>query len=412
MKFPHALGLAACAMLFFYCGQSEEHRITESTEEAIASEETVPQIQVGAERTEEYLFLLKDKSVGLIVNQTSMIGGSHLVDSLLGAGINVTTIFAPEHGFRGTADAGATIVDGKDEATGIPIISLYGNNKKPSAAALSGLDILVFDIQDVGARFYTYISTMTYVMQACAENNKPLLVLDRPNPNGHYVDGPILDPNFSSFVGLHQVPVVHGMTIAEYANMVNGEGWLPNGLRCDLNYVLCKNYNHNTPYSLPVKPSPNLPNDDAIRFYPSLCFFEGTVVSVGRGTDAPFQIFGHPDFPESAPFTFTPESTSGASNPKLNGKLCRGYDLRENQPAAFEEGKLNLNYLITAYQDLKGTGAFFNSNGFFDLLAGGDELRKQIEAGLTEEEIRLSWRDGLNAFNEIRSKYLLYKDFE
>lgn len=411
MKFPHALSLIALTLVFVQCGQSEENSPEGSTQEAIVSEEVKPKIAVGAERTNEYLFLLKDKSVGLVVNQTSMIGNVHLVDSLLSMGINVETIFAPEHGFRGTADAGATIKDGKDEATGIPIISLYGNHKKPSSADLSGLDILVFDIQDVGARFYTYISTMTYVMQACAENNKPLLILDRPNPNGHYVDGPVLDPNFSSFVGLHQIPVVHGMTVAEYANMVNGEGWLPNGLRCDLNYVLCTNYDHSKGYSLPVKPSPNLPNDEAIRFYPSLCFFEGTIVSVGRGTEDPFQVYGHPKLPKDAPFTFIPKSTAGATNPKLKGEKCFGYDLREGQPMPFEAGKLNLQFLISSYKALKDEGQFFNSNGFFDLLAGGDELRNQIEAGLSEEEIRISWRDELNAFKAIRTKYLLYKDF-
>jgi uncharacterized protein YbbC (DUF1343 family) len=268
--------------------------------------------------------------------------------------------------------------------------------------------MVVFDIQDVGARFYTYISTMTYVMEACAELGKSFLVLDRPNPNGHYVDGPVLEPAYSSFVGLHPVPVVHGMTVAEYASMVNGQGWLANGARCDLNYVKCANYDHQTTYSLPIKPSPNLPNEDAIRLYPSLCFFEGTVVSVGRGTDFPFQVFGHPDLQTLGSFSFSPASTAGASSPKLLGQTCYGMDLREeSEEWPFVEGQLNLQYLFTAYEELKGSN-FFLKNGFFDLLAGTDELRRQIEAGLSEEEIRYSWKEELTQYMDIRSRYLLY----
>jgi uncharacterized protein YbbC (DUF1343 family) len=412
MKFPSRIWILPLLLLCWHCGQtqSEMPPATNSGQENEVTEATNPGIKVGAERFDRYLFLLEGKAVAMVVNQTSRVGNSHLVDTFLSLGLEVKKIFAPEHGFRGTADAGESISDGKDTRTGLPIISLYGNHKKPDANDLSGIDVVVFDIQDVGARFYTYISTMTYVMEACAEQGKSLLVLDRPNPNGHYVDGPVLEPAQKSFVGMHPVPVVHGMTVAEYATMVNGQGWLANGARCDLNYVLCENYDHKTPYSLPVKPSPNLPNDEAIRLYPSLCFFEGTIVSVGRGTEFPFQVFGHPDLKAVADFSFTPQPVEGAGSPKLQGETCYGMDLRTESEMTFAEGQVNLQYLLFAYQNLGEENSFFLSNGFFDLLAGTDELRRQIEAGLTEEEIRYSWKDELQAYMDIRSKYLLYPE--
>ncbi len=412
MKFQYRIALLVFVSCFFFCGQTQTKEASPDPSNEALTNELSSEISNGADRIDQYLFLLENKLVGLVVNNTSEVNGVHLVDTLNSLGINIKTIFAPEHGFRSDADAGASIADGKDIVTGAPIISLYGSKKKPSSSDLSGLEMLVFDIQDVGARFYTYISTMTYVMEACAENNIPVLILDRPNPNGHYVDGPVLEEKHKSFIGMHPVPVVHGMTIAEYATMVNGEGWLANGVRCDLNYVLCENYDHNTRYSLPFKPSPNLPNDDAIQFYPSLCFFEGTVISVGRGTDSPFQIFGHPQLPADAPLRFTPEPTAGASQPKLNGELCYGYDVRNGEPMEFVDGQLNLDYLIFSYWLLKGMGDFYRKDGFFELLAGTDQLRQQINEGITAEEIRMSWRADLDNYKAIREKYLLYPDFE
>lgn len=372
-------------------------------------------VKVAAERTTIYFPLLKGKSIGVIANQTSMINTTHLVDSLLASGLNVTKVFCPEHGFRGTADAGEHVDHQKDAKTGLPIISLYGSNKKPSAEQLDGLDILLFDIQDVGARFYTYISTLYYVMEACAEKNLPMLILDRPNPNGFYVDGPVLQEDFKSFVGIHKIPVVHGMTIAEYAQMINGEHWLPNKLQCEFSMVLCDNYTHSTYYELPIKPSPNLPNMASVYLYPSLCLFEGTVVSIGRGTDIPFQCYGHPKLVYGS-FLFTPESVPGAKNPKLKGEACTGFYLGSAADHIKTDGKLQLNYLLGAYKhlageiDLLGDENFFNS--FFDKLAGSDVLRKQIEAGVSEEAIRASWQADLKTFKVMRKKYLLYDDFE
>lgn len=351
-----------------------------------------------------------EMTVAAVVNQTSRVGEKHLIDKLLEEGFRLKKIFAPEHGFRGTADAGEKIIDGKDPKTGLPIVSLYGKNKKPTAEMMDGIDLVIFDIQDVGARFYTYISTMTYVMQACAENGVKFRVLDRPNPNGHYVDGPVLENGFESFVGLHQIPVVHGMTIGEYAKMVVGEGWLGEGLDLDLEIVSCENYDHKTPYLLPVKPSPNLPNQTSIYLYPSLCFFEGTVVSVGRGTETPFQIYGHPEL-KIGSYTFTPKPTAGAKYPKLEGKQCFGFGLM-NARDLHENTQLNLSYLISAYQELKNIKqSFFNENLFFDKLAGTDKLRKQIEVGMTETEIRKTWKKDLTTFKKMRAKYLLYDDF-
>jgi uncharacterized protein YbbC (DUF1343 family) len=357
-------------------------------------------IVLGAERTETYLPLLKNKKVGVIGNQSSMIVNTHLVDSLLSLGIDVVKVFSPEHGFRGTADAGAIIEDGIDVKTGIPIISLYGNNKKPTREQLQEIDILVFDIQDVGVRFYTYISTLHYVMEAAAESNIKVIVLDRPNPNGHYVDGPILDTAFQSFVGMHTIPVVHGMTIGEYAKMIPGEKWIAED--CDLTVIKMENYTHNTNYDLPIKPSPNLPNARAVNLYPSLCLFEGTTISIGRGTDYPFQHFGAPYLKSN--YSFMPKSGEGSKYPKHEDIVCFGTDLR------FQDNYLttiNLNWIIEAYKQCPEKEEFFNN--FFDKLAGTDKLRKQIIAGKTAKEIKATWQEGLTSFKKLRRNYLIYE---
>ena len=361
--------------------------------------------KTGAENFESYLPLLKDKRVGIVTNQTGILSKEkHLVDFLIEQNINLQKIYAPEHGFRGTADAGELIIDGKDTKTNLPIISLYGNNKKPKPEQLEGIDILVFDLQDVGARFYTYISSLHYVMEACAENNIPLLVLDRPNPNGTIIDGPILEKEHKSFVGMHEIPVLHGMTIGEYAKMINGEKWLKDSLQCDLKVAPCLNYLHDMKYSLPVKPSPNLPNDQSINLYASLCFFEGTNVSLGRGTEKQFQIYGSPFLPESEfDFSFTPKPNFGAKVPVHNGKLCFGEDLTEIRKVH----RLELKWLLKAYENTADKTVFFND--FFTKLAGTKKLREQIEAGMTEKEIRKTWQEGLEQFKEIRGKYLIYE---
>ncbi|GAB4342947.1 MAG: DUF1343 domain-containing protein [Flammeovirgaceae bacterium] len=361
-------------------------------------------LRTGAERIELYLDLLKNKRVALVVNQTSIVGNTHLVDTLLSLGVKIQKIFAPEHGFRGLADAGEKIDNAIDAKTKIPLVSLYGKNKKPTQEQLTDVDVLVFDIQDVGARFYTYISTMHYVMEACAENQKICLILDRPNPNGHYVDGMILELKHQSFVGMHPIPVVHGLTVGELAKMIVGEKWINQDI--DLKVVSCENYTHSMPYSLPVRPSPNLPNDRAIALYPSLCFFEGTVVSVGRGTDSPFQVIGAPEYTDFS-FSFTPQPSLGAKNPLYNGIKCFGKDLREN---VFYENPFFLTELIIFYQKFPKKEIFFND--FFTKLAGTETLRKQIENGMSEKEIRQSWQEGLQKYKLMRKKYLLYPDFE
>ncbi|HCQ15740.1 MAG TPA: DUF1343 domain-containing protein [Cryomorphaceae bacterium] len=364
----------------------------------------------GAERAGAYLPLVYTKKVAVVANQTSVVKDQHLVDYLLKSKVNVVRVLAPEHGFRGTASAGEHVADGKDTRTGLPIVSLYGSHKKPTAADLQGIDVVIFDLQDVGARFYTYISTMTYVMEACAENGVEMIILDRPNPHGYYVDGPVLQEGYESFVGMHHVPVIHGMTMGEYARMVNGEGWLKGGVKCRLEVVSCQNYDHLTEYILPVKPSPNLPNQAAVALYPSLCFFEGTNVSVGRGTDTPFQVIGAPYFREGTT-TFIPRGNDGAKNPKYEGVECKGFDLREFAEFYVDGlGELYLFWLVEAYQMAPDKAAFFTR--FFDTLAGTDQLRKQIEAGKSIEEIRESWQADLAAFKDIRRKYLLYPDFE
>ena len=373
----------------------------------IVSAETFANLPIitGAERTKEYLPLLTNKRIALVVNQTSTIGKTHLADSLLSLHVNITKIFGPEHGFRGTADAGAHIDNGKDPKTGLPIISLYGDNKKPTAEQLKDIDLLIFDIQDVGARFYTYISTLHYVMEAAAENGKQVIVFDRPNPNGHYVDGPVLDPENSSFVGMDKIPVVHGLTIAEYAQMLNGEKWLKNGVQCNLIVIQCLNYDHQKPYAPPIPPSPNLRDLQAIYLYPSLCLFEGTPISVGRGTDFPFKVFGHPTL-NKYPFSFTPGPKPGANNPLLNGQRCYGVSFSEKTPEELRNTGFTLKYLIEVYQQFPTKTGFFNN--FFTNLIGNTETKNQIVGGLTEEMIRKSWKEDLDAFKVIRQKYLLY----
>ena len=358
--------------------------------------------KTGADNYENYLPLLKDKKVGVVSNQTGVLSNNtHLVDFLVSNAIQVQKIFAPEHGFRGTADAGELIIDGKDTKTGLPIISLYGTNKKPKPEQLEGIDILVFDIQDVGARFYTYISSLHYIMEACAENNISLLVLDRPNPNGYIIDGPVLEKEFSSFVGMHPVPVLYGMTIGEYAQMINGEKWLKDEVQCNLQVIPCVDYDRNASYHVTERPSPNLPNDQAINLYASLCFFEGTNVSVGRGTDNQFQIYGSPYLPQSG-FSFIPEPNFGAKEPMHKDVTCFGEDLTTIEPVS----QIELKWLIRAYNTTADKTTFFNP--FFTKLAGTQTLQLQIEEGISERKIKKSWKPGLDQFKEIRKKYLLY----
>ena len=352
-----------------------------------------------------YLPELQGKTVALAVNHTTIFQNkTHLVDSLLRLGINIKTIFAPEHGFRGTADAGEHIKDGNDAKTGLPVVSLYGANRKPSPEQLRGIDVVIFDIQDVGVRYYTYPSTMHLVMEACAENNKKCIVIDRPNPNGHLIDGPVLDTKFASFVGMNPVPVSHGLTMGELAMMINGEGWLKNGVKCNLTVIPCKNYNHNMVYALPVAPSPNLPNLQSIYLYPSICLFEPTEISVGRGTDSQFQVIGGPSSSYGS-YTFTPVDKPGAQNPPNEGKLCYGLDLRKVN--ARKQG-FTLRYLIDLYQKAPNKDKFFTSSSFFDKLAGTDLLRKMLIEGKTEAEMRQTWQADLTNYKKIRMKYLLY----
>lgn len=359
-------------------------------------------VRVGADQLDVLLPILRDRNVALVVNHTSLVGHTHLADTLIASGITIRKVFAPEHGFRGAAADGEHVKDAVDSKTGLPIISLYGSNRKPTPGQLAGVDIVVFDIQDVGTRFYTYISTMHYVMEACAEQGKKLIILDRPNPNGDYIDGPVRVPSLKSFVGMHPIPIVHGLTVGELARMINGEGWLGNGVKCDVDIIPVQNWTHDDFYSLPVKPSPNLPNDQAVQLYPSLCLFEGTVISVGRGTQIPFLVIGNPEFTDM-PFTFTPHPIAGMSNdPPQNGKVCHGLDLRNVKTAP----GLDLHYLLDFYRRYADKDNFFISS--FDRLAGTPVLREQIRKGLTEEQIKETWQNDLQAYRKMRAKYLLY----
>lgn len=367
------------------------------------------QVVCGAQQTDEYFHFLKNKNIGIVANPASRIGSVNIVDSLLRLGIKVEKVFCPEHGFRNFVEEGKSIQNSIDSATGIKIISLYGKKKKPDPDDLKDIDLLLFDLQDVGARFFTYLSTLALCMESCAENKIPVILLDRPNPNGSYIDGPVMEPMFISFVGLHPVPVVYGMTIGEYAQMVNGEGWLRNGVICDLTIIQLKNYTHHSSYELPFPPSPNLRNMNAIKLYPSLCFFEGTIISVGRGTPTPFEVFGHPEM-EGQTFSFIPRSSGRRNNsPLYNGKECFGMNLENysrNHPES--AGRINLSWLMMAYREMGKDAGFFNI--FFDKLAGNSALKQQIINGISEEEIRESWNEKLNQFREIRAKYLLYKE--
>lgn len=387
---------------------------------------TKGQVITGAERMDTYLPLLKNKRVAVFANQTSMVKSMHLVDTLLRSGIRIIKIFGPEHGFRGTADAGEHVSNGTDKKTGLPVISLYGEHKKPSTEDLGDIDVLVFDIQDVGVRFYTFISSLEYCLESCLENRKMMLILDRPNPNGFYVDGPVLDKKFKSFVGMQPVPIVYGMTIGEYALMLTGEKWLSEKANRNNAYnittrptpdtpfhvqiIKCKNYDHQTKYILPVHPSPNLKEMQSIYLYPSTCFFEGTVLSEGRGTDKPFQVFGHPSFPENL-YSFTPQPNAGAKSSKCFYQKCYGWNESGTRDAVLKkiDNKIQLQYLLKAYQLFPGKDSFFLRNNFFNKLAGNDVLMQQVKAGKPEAVIRASWEPGLTAFKKIREKYLLYK---
>ncbi|MCA0349905.1 MAG: DUF1343 domain-containing protein [Bacteroidetes bacterium] len=389
-------------LLILSCGSSIKKIENKERKEVVSSEKKFQEIKTGADNFTYNLPLLKGKKVGIVTNQTGILSNkTHLVDFLLEKNINLQKIFAPEHGFRGSADAGEHVIDGKDSKTGLPIVSLYGDNKKPKPEQLKGIDVMLFDLQDVGVRFYTYISSLHYIMEACAENNVELIVLDRPNPNGSIVDGPILEKENSSFVGMHVIPLLHGMTIGEYAQMIDGEKWLKNGIQCSLKVIPCLNYKREMSYSLPVKPSPNLPNDQSINLYASLCLFEGTTISVGRGTEMQFQIYGSPYLPKSS-FSFTPKPNFGAKDPVYNGKLCYG----ENLTTIPKVSNLELKWLMKAYNETPDKTKFFNP--FFTKLAGTKKLQQQIEAGIPEFEIRKSWEKGLNDFKTMRKKYLIY----
>ncbi len=385
-------------------------------------------IITGADRMEIYLPLLKAKKVAVFANQTSTVASIHLVDTLVKRGINVVKIFSPEHGFRGTADAGEHVVDGIDKKSGLPVISLYGNHKKPTEDDLKNIDVVIFDIQDIGVRFYTFISSLEYVLEACLENKKSILILDRPNPNGFYVDGPVLEPSFKSFVGMQAIPIVYGMTVGEYALMLAGQNLLSDKANKNYSYkksientgnsflvrvIACKNYDHNSKYQLPVNPSPNLREMQSIYFYPSTCFFEGTVLSEGRGTDKPFQIYGHPTLPKDL-FSFTPKPNEGAKSSKCFNQLCYGWNLSGTVDETLKKvnNRIQLKYLIEAYKLFPGKDSFFLANKFFNKLAGNDILMSQIKKGRPEKEIRKSWEKDLIKFKAMRKKYLLYRDFE
>jgi len=392
--------LAICVVLLAACS-----KVTDKTETTNNKESKSPPLTVAAAQYNAYLPILKGKKVGLVVNQTSQVDGTHIVDLLRKQNVNVTKIFAPEHGFRGDHDAGAHVKSTVDKKTGIDVVSIYGSNKKPNRDMLQTLDVIIFDIQDVGVRFYTYISSMHYMMEAAAQNNIEFIVLDRPNPNIAYVDGPILEPEFQSFVGMHEIPILHGMTVGELAKMIKGEGWIDQAQKLNLTVIPVANYSRDMPYSLPVKPSPNLPNDQSIALYPSLCFFEATPITIGRGTDFAFQVVGYSPV-ALGEFSFKPRAIKGASmNPKFKDVAVLGQDLRDSTIKG-----LDLELFINAYHKLSAAGeTFFERAGFMDKLAGTDKLRLAIEAGQTEVQIKQSWQQGLDAFRQQRAPYLLYQ---
>lgn len=364
-------------------------------------------IETGAEQTGRYLPLLEGRRVGIMTNHTGTVGRTHLVDTLRSLGVDIRVVFAPEHGFRGQADAGESVASYRDQKTGIDVVSVYGSTKRPPDSIMQRLDVLLFDIQDVGLRYYTYLSSMHYLMEACAANGKRLIVLDRPNPNGFYVDGPVLEAKHRSFVGMHPIPVVHGMTLGELARMIDGEGWLRDGLRCKLTVIPCRGYTHRSRYRLPTAPSPNLPNMRAVYLYPSLCFFEGTPVSLGRGTDFPFQAYGHPEL--QGDFSFTPRSNAGAKNPPLKDKLCHGVDLRTSpsDERIWERG-VDLGYVIDCYRQLNLGEKFFTP--MFDRLTGTDYVRQMILQGAGADRIKARWADDVERFKQTRKPYLLYEE--
>jgi len=402
-------------LVLISCGSKSKKKSSQNNE-IITLAENDSTIKVGANQTETYLHLLKGKRVGIVANQTSVIFKkkskkvkgkrkfTHLVDSLLDLNIDIKKVFSPEHGFRGSADAGEKVEDGVDAKTSLPLLSLHGKNKKPTKEQLKDLDIVVFDIQDVGARFYTYISTLHYVMEACAEAGIPMIIFDRPNPNGYYIDGPTLEPENKSFLGMHTIPLVHGMTIGEYGQMINGEKWLANEVQCYLTVIPVKNYTHKTPYSLPIRPSPNLPNDKSIALYPSLGLFEGTNINAGRGTEFQFQRYGAPFLDESVfTFTYTPIENFGAKYPKHKSELCYGEDLSDEAI----KGEVSIKWLIKAYNNATDKSLVFNKENFTKH-AGTKKLQQQIEAGLSERDIKKTWEEGLENFKKIRAKYLIY----
>ncbi|MBK6932842.1 MAG: DUF1343 domain-containing protein [Saprospirales bacterium] len=368
-------------------------------------------VRVGADQLERYLPLLRGKQVGLVVNHSSLVGATHLADTLQASGICLFRIFAPEHGFRGDAPDGEHIADGMDQQTATPIVSLYGSRRRPNAEDLAGVDIVVFDIQDVGVRFYTYISTLYYLLEACAQYSIQMLVLDRPNPNGHYVDGPVLDMRLQSFVGIVPLPVVHGCTVGELARLFTGEYWT-GPVRPQLTVIPCLNYTHQTPYELPVPPSPNLPNQRAVLLYPSLCFFEGTAASIGRGTEWPFQVVGHPDFPDTSAFSFRPIPNAASKYPPLEGRLCRGYDYRSlSVDSLYRQARIDLTPLLDFYCEFPNKPEFFLASRYFNRLSGTFSLWPQVEEGNFESDIRATWQEDLRFFRAIREKYLLYPDY-
>lgn len=400
--------LVGCWQIQTSCAQTKNNTLKDA------------KIHTGADQTDIYLQKLKGKNVAIFANPTSVIGKTHLLDTLIASQIKVVAIFGPEHGFRGKADAGEHVNNDVDAKTGIPVISLYGDHKKPTAADLKNVDVMLFDIQDVGVRYYTFISSLQYYMEAAIENEKELIILDRPNPNGFYVDGPVLDTAFKSFVGMQPIPIVYGLTIGEYAKMLLGEKWLdkrcypiPSNSKFKITIVPCKNYTHDSKYILPVNPSPNLKEIQSIYLYPSICFFEGTVISEGRGTDKPFQIFGHPNLPSTL-FSFTPKPNDGAKNSKCFNQVCYGWNVSGSKEDVLKliENKIQIKYLLEAYKLFPGKDSFFLKNNFFNKLAGNNTMLQQIKSGKTEAEIRKSWEPELTAFKAIRKKYLLYKDFK